>query len=66
VGRVLPDGKLEVWILHMNGKVQHWDGPKIVRTSDVTNNYGPLDEVGIGSKLVEQYITEDHAAEQQH
>ena len=64
VGRVLPDGKLEVWILHMNGKVQHWDGPKVVRTSDVTNNYGPLDEVGIGSKLVEQYITEDHAAAQ--
>jgi succinate dehydrogenase / fumarate reductase iron-sulfur subunit len=64
VGRILPDGKLQVWILHMNGKVQHWDGPKVVRTSDVTNNYGPLDEVGIGSKLVEQYITEDHAAEQ--
>src|SRR5260370_40396180 len=63
VGSVLPDGKLEVWILHMNGTVQHWDGPKIVRASDVTNNYGPLDEVGIGSKLVEQYITEDHAAE---
>ena len=64
VGSVLPDGKLEVWVLHMNGKVQHWDGPKVVRMSDVTNNYGPLDEVGIGSKLVEQYITEDHAAEQ--
>jgi hypothetical protein len=63
VGSVLADGKLEVWILHMNGQVQHWDGPKIVRASDVTNNYGPLDEVGIGSKLVEQYITEDHAAE---
>jgi succinate dehydrogenase / fumarate reductase iron-sulfur subunit len=63
VGRILSDGKLEVWILHMNGQVQHWDGPKIVRASDVTNNYGPLDEVGIGSKLVEQYITEDHATE---
>ena len=64
VASVLPDGKLEVWVLHMNGQVQHWAGPKIVRTSDVTNNYGPLDEVGIGGKLVEQYITEDHAAEQ--
>ena len=59
VGSVLPDGKLEVWVLHMNGKVQHWDGPKVVRASDVTNNYGPLDDVGIGAKLVEQYITED-------
>jgi len=56
---VLPDGKLEVWVLHMNGKVQHWDGPKVVRASDVTNNYGPLDDVGIGAKLVEQYISED-------
>jgi succinate dehydrogenase / fumarate reductase, iron-sulfur subunit len=63
VGTVLPDGRLEVWVLHMNGKVQHWDGPKVVPTSDVTNNYGPLDDVGIGSKLVEQYITEDHAAQ---
>jgi hypothetical protein len=44
----------------MDGQVQRWDGPKIVRASDVTNNYGPLDEVGIGSKLVEQYIAEDH------
>ena len=60
VGSVLPDGKLEVWVLHMNGTVQHWDGPKVVRTSDVANNYGPLDDVGIGAKLVEQYITEDH------
>ena len=64
VASVLPDGKLQVWVLRMNGSVQHWDGPKIVHTSDVTNNYGPLDEVGIGGKLVEQYITEDHAAEQ--
>jgi succinate dehydrogenase / fumarate reductase iron-sulfur subunit len=63
VGSVLPDGKLEVWVLHMNGKVQHWDGPKVVRMSDVSNNYGPLDDVGIGAKLVEQYITEDHAAQ---
>jgi hypothetical protein len=60
VASVLPDGKLKVWILHMDGTIQHWDGPKIVRASDVTNNYGPLDEVGIGSKLVEQYIAEDH------
>ena len=64
VASVLPDSKLQVWVLRMNGSVQHWDGPKIVHTSDVTNNYGPLDEVGIGGKLVEQYITEDHAAEQ--
>jgi succinate dehydrogenase / fumarate reductase, iron-sulfur subunit len=60
VGAVLDDGKLEVWILHMSGTVQHWDGPKVVRASAVTNNYGPLDDVGIGAKLVEQYITEDH------
>src|SRR6202023_2380727 len=59
-GSVLPDGKLEVWVLHMNGKVQHWDGPKVVRAADVTNSYGPLDDVGIGAKLVEQYITEQH------
>jgi succinate dehydrogenase / fumarate reductase iron-sulfur subunit len=58
VGSVLPAGKLEVWVLHMNGKVQHWDGPKVVRTSDITNNYGPLDDVGIGSKLFEQTLTE--------
>ena len=63
VGSVLPDGKLEVWVLHMNGTVQHWDGPKVVRTTDVANNYGPLDDVGIGAKLVEQYITEDHEAQ---
>ena len=61
VGSVLPDGKLEVWVLHMNGKVQRWDGPKVIRTTDVTNNYGPLDEVGIGSKLFEQTLTQpDH------
>jgi succinate dehydrogenase / fumarate reductase iron-sulfur subunit len=58
VGSVLPDRKLEVWVLHMNGKVQHWDGPKVVRMSDVANNYGPLDDVGIGSKLFEQTLTE--------
>ena len=63
VGSVLPEGKLEVWVLHMEGTVQHWDGPKVVRTSDVSNNYGPLDDVGIGAKLVEQYITEDHQAQ---
>jgi hypothetical protein len=44
----------------MKGTVQRWDGPRIIRASDVTNNYGPLDDVGIGAKLVEQYITEDH------
>ncbi len=64
VGSVLPDGKLEVWVLRMDGTVQHWDGPKVLRSSDVTNNYGPLDDVGIGAKLVEQYITEDHQAQQ--
>src|SRR5256885_3695264 len=63
VGSVLPDGKLEVWVLHMDGKVQHWDGPKVVRTSNIASNYGPLDDVGIGAKLVEQYITEDHEAQ---
>jgi hypothetical protein len=63
VGGVLGDGKLEVWVLHMDGKVQHWDGPKVVRTSDIANNYGPLDDVGLGAKLVEQYITEDHEAQ---
>jgi succinate dehydrogenase / fumarate reductase, iron-sulfur subunit len=60
VGSVLADGKLEVWVLRMDGTVQHWDGPKVVRTADVANNYGPLDDVGIGAKLVEQYIAEDH------
>ncbi len=63
VGSVLPDRRLEVWVLQMNGTVQHWDGPKVVRTSDVASNYGPLDDVGIGAKLVEQYITEDHEAQ---
>jgi len=63
VGSVLPDGRLEVWVLHMDGKVQHWAGPKVVRTSDIASNYGPLDDVGIGAKLVEQYITEDHEAQ---
>jgi succinate dehydrogenase / fumarate reductase iron-sulfur subunit len=58
VGSVLPDGRLEVWVLDMNGTVQHWDGPKIVRASDIVNNYGPLDDVGIGSKLFEQTLTE--------
>ncbi len=53
VGRVLPDGQLEVWILKMGGSVQRWRGPKIINASDATNNYGPLDEVGIGSKLGE-------------
>ena len=61
VGTVLPDGKLEIWVLKMKGTQQHWKGPKVIDSSDVTNNYGPLDEVGIGSKLVEQYISEDHA-----
>ena len=53
VGQVLPDGKLEVWVLKMGGSVQTWRGPKVINASDVTNNYGPLDEVGIGSKLGE-------------
>src|SRR5438445_2241718 len=60
VGGVRPDGKLEVWILKMRGTQQHWKGPRVVDTSEVTNNYGPLDDVGIGSKLVEQTLT-DHA-----
>jgi len=37
----------------MGGSVQTWRGPKVINASDVTNNYGPLDEVGIGSKLGE-------------
>src|SRR5205814_9969061 len=53
VGAVRPDGKLEVWILKMRGTQQHWKGPRVIDTSDVTNNYGPLDDVGIGSKLFE-------------
>ncbi|HVH64841.1 MAG TPA: succinate dehydrogenase/fumarate reductase iron-sulfur subunit [Candidatus Acidoferrum sp.] len=61
VGAVLPDGKLEVWVLKMKGTQQHWRGPKVVEAADVTNNYGPLDEVGIGSKLFEQYLTEEHS-----
>jgi uncharacterized protein YodC (DUF2158 family) len=61
VGAVLLDGKLEIWVLKMKGTQQHWKGPKTIDAGDVINNYGPLDEVGIGSKLVEQYITEDHA-----
>jgi len=53
VGRVLPNAQIEVWVLKMGGSVQQWRGPKVVAASDVTNNYGPLDEVGIGSKLSE-------------
>jgi uncharacterized protein YodC (DUF2158 family)/ferredoxin len=56
IGGVRPDGKLEVWVLKMKGIQQHWKGPKVINTSDVTNNYGPLDEVGIGSKLFEQLM----------
>jgi succinate dehydrogenase iron-sulfur subunit len=51
VGRVLPDRRLEVWVLEMGGGTQRWKGPKVVQPAEVTNNYGPLDEVGIGSKL---------------
>ena len=61
VGAVLDDGKLQVWVLKMKGTQQHWKGPKVVDAADVTNNYGPLDEVGIGSKLFEQYLTEEHS-----
>jgi len=56
VGAVRQDGKLEVWVLKMRGTQQHWKGPKVINTSDVTNNYGPLDDVGIGSKLFEQQL----------
>jgi hypothetical protein len=58
VGGVRQDGKLEVWVLKMKGIQQHWKGPKVIDTRDVTNNYGPLDEVGIGSKLFEQQLIE--------
>ncbi len=63
IGSVRQDGKLEVWVLKMRGTQQHWKGPKVINTSDVTNNYGPLDEVGIGSKLFEQQLMEhdEHA-----
>jgi hypothetical protein len=60
VGGVRQDGRLEVWVLQMRGTQQHWKGPKVVDTSEVSNNYGPLDDVGIGAKLFEQYITEQH------
>jgi succinate dehydrogenase / fumarate reductase iron-sulfur subunit len=58
VGSVRDDGRLEVWILKMKGTQQHWKGPKVIDPADVTNNYGPLDEVGIGSKLFEQSLIE--------
>jgi len=58
VGGVRPDGTLEIWVLKMKGTQQHWSGPKVIESSDVTNNYGPLDEVGIGSKLFEQTLIE--------
>jgi succinate dehydrogenase / fumarate reductase, iron-sulfur subunit len=58
VGGIRQDGKLEVWVLEMRGTQQHWKGPKVMDTTDVSNNYGPLDDVGIGAKLFEQYITE--------
>ena len=58
VGGVRQDGKLEVWVLKMRGTQQHWKGPKLINTSEVSNNYGPLDEVGIGSKLFEQQLME--------
>ena len=62
VGAVLPDGKLQVWVLKMRGTQQHWKGPKVIDARDVTNNYGPLDEVGIGSKLFELQLLQhgDH------
>ena len=56
VGSVLPDGRVQVWILKIDGNQQQWKGPKTVDATDVTNNYGPLDDVGIGSKLFEQSI----------
>src|SRR5207237_1667566 len=40
VGSVLPDGRLEVWVLHMDGKVQHCAGPKVVRASAIASTYG--------------------------
>jgi len=58
VGGVRPDGKLDVWILKMRGTQQHWKGPRVIDPGEVTNNYGPLDDVGIGSKLFEQTLIE--------
>jgi succinate dehydrogenase / fumarate reductase iron-sulfur subunit len=60
VGSVLADGRIQVWVLKIAGNQQQWKGPKIVEPTDITNNYGPLDEVGIGSKLFEQSISEHH------
>ena len=54
VGRVLADGWLEVWVLQMGGVTQRWRGPKTVRATDIVSNYGPLDDVGIGSKIRDQ------------
>jgi succinate dehydrogenase / fumarate reductase iron-sulfur subunit len=54
VGRVLAGGWLEVWVLQMGGVTQRWRGPKTVRSTDVVSNYGPLDDVGIGSKIRDQ------------
>jgi succinate dehydrogenase / fumarate reductase iron-sulfur subunit len=53
VWRVLPDGRLQVWILAAEPGPQRWEGPKVVKPTDAIANYGPLDEVGIGSKLHE-------------
>jgi succinate dehydrogenase / fumarate reductase iron-sulfur subunit len=63
VGAVLPEGKLQVWVLKMKGTQQHWKGPRVIDARDVTNNYGPLDEVGIGSKLFELQLLQhtEHA-----
>ncbi len=54
VGEVLPDGQLQVWVLKTSSGPQRWVGPKRVRASDVANNYGPLDDVGIGAKIRDQ------------
>ena len=53
VERVLDGGRLVVWIMENRQGPVRWMGPREVLATDVTNNYGPLDDVGIGSKMSE-------------
>jgi hypothetical protein len=56
VARILPDGTLMVSLYEVGrfgSGPARWGKPRKVRPSDVTNNYGRLDDVGIGSKIFE-------------
>ena len=56
VARILPDGTLMVSLYEVGrfgGGPARWGKPRKVRPGDVTNNYGRLDDVGIGSKIFE-------------